>query len=212
MRFGIFNGVLLLLGLCCSTVRGADEQRVVVTMFALTDEAWRLVSQQHDELHQRLWQHLDTEAKAGRVQRIVSADMKLHAEQTVEWREGREMAYAECWQADEKAKVQPQKISKRFVGTLIKATLDSPQVALVFSHDLSAPVMRPINYAVAAAGAERDKMAVAYPQFDKLEWQGTLALTPWPHRLVASFFQPARHGTDAMPAMRYVLFIQPETP
>ena len=78
-------------------------------------------------------------------------------------------------------------------------------------HHLDSPVMQRFNYANAAVGADRDKLSVEYPLFEKIAWKGELFVSrEW--RLVTNLLSPQREaagpGQDAAPAMRYVVFIK----
>ncbi len=215
MQTGALCLAVLVVCLGCSGARETEPRTFVVTVFSLTNESWLKIADENDAARRGLWQSLDTGAKAGRVQRTVSAEMKLTADEPVEWSKGDEKDFVTSWNETDarEPKLVPDKKTRHFIGTRIRATLEpepddhfAPEVKLRISHDVTALVMKKFNYAAAAEGAQREVQAVEHPQFERIEWTGQISVPGNLKRLVASIFYPAPEGETA-PAMRHVIFI-----
>jgi hypothetical protein len=183
----------------------AAPQRVVVTLFSLPEDAWQTMQGATDEPLPSLWTRLQIAADAGAVRVAVNAEMALVPGEVSVFKRGEEQRFSDSWRYEEMVTVRPRQTAKRFVGTLIKADCeaqDEPVVDLTFSYDVAAPELRRFNYATQAQGAERGRLSVEYPAFEKLDWQGQVELSTgeWQPLRLATFFQSARR-------MRHVLFL-----
>lgn len=190
----------------------AAGQGVHVVMYELPETLWQAEFEGRFLEPAALQKRLEEEFTQGRVKKPVSSLVSTAAGVAVETK-GEEPTFVTGWETREKGRAIPTDTTTRFVGTLIVVEdkgitdRDPGQVTMKMEHHFAPPTMYKINYANAATGAERDKLSVEYPQFDKLEWQGQLSVGPrW--RQVASVLRPASEKPGVAPAMRYLIFIK----
>ncbi len=202
----------LWLGTVVSSCGGPSRGEVEVMMFAVPEAVWLAKFEGQLKEHPMLWKQLDEEARAGRVERPVEMKCKLAGDEPFEKRVGGEKEFVESWRKDGAAKeVKQDRVTRRFIGTVIRLQLqsdmreDAPlRVTMKLEHHIAPPVMRRINYANAATGAERERLSVEYPQFEKIEWNGVISVRhEW--RLVTQLLRPQGDGGNAM---RYLVFIK----
>ncbi len=187
---------------------------VEVTLFAVPETIWRDSYEGKFVEASALWNHLNAETKPGGVQKPVSLTCPLHGSEPITKRVGTAQSYATGWTSN--GLTTPPTVARskeRFIGTLLTlnregSATDQPQIKLVIEHHLAPPVMHSINYANAATGTERDRLAIEYPEFQQLNWQGVTSVgTDW--RLLTNALFPQNNDAKAdAPAMRYLLFIK----
>ena len=207
--------VLLLFWLCLhgTTTARPPRSEVEVVMFAVPEAHWQTKFEGQFKEHPALWKQLDDEANRERIERPLEMKCLLIGGEPVVQRRGEDKEFVEGW-VPQFDSIMPTEKTHRFIGTTVELTRrdsmkpDQPmRVMINLEHHLSPPIMQRINYANAAVGAERDKLSVEYPQFEKIEWKGEAVV--WPEwRLVANILRPQREGAGAVPAMRYILFIK----
>lgn len=211
--------LLVLLGCGWGAILSAAAQtapvNVAVEIWAVPEALWQTTWAGQDKEAQALHEKLAVAVNAGQVEREVAAEIQVPDSGKKVWKQGEEKKFTRNWEPAERPEdpLQPKETETRFIGTVIEASLakaEDPQaveIELKISHDLSPSVLLPINYANAATGKDREKFSVAYPRFEKLEWQGRLGLqSQW--RLATQIFRPQREGSEAASATRYFIFIQ----
>lgn len=203
--------LVLLSGLSSAAHAGGEPVRQVeLTMFALPETLWLA---KHEGQHPR-WEDFNDEVNAKRATRLFAIKAELAGTTPFVRRIGEDREFVEGWNLDgtRAGGIVPGQVAKRFVGTVVELTQKPAEgsgqpwrLKLNLEQHLSPPVMQRINYATAAAGAERAKLSVEWPQFEKLTWTGELAMGgEW--RLAANVLWRPGGGSDSAPAMRYLVF------
>ncbi len=194
---------VLVFWLACAAGYAAEPFKVTteVVMLALPETEWQSAYAGKTPVWAKLWESQAT--------RLFDIKSQLTGDEESEVRHGADKEFAESWEDKEgNGVVKPGRTVKRFVGTRVRLQcINRRRVALKLEHDLAPPVMRLHNYAHTAEGAERDKLSVEYPQFDKVEWKGEITISPeW--RLVTQFLRPQGEEPGAPPGMRYLVLIK----
>lgn len=200
--------------MCLIQVRAEPAGRTLaVVMYALPETTWQAKFEGQFQEHPALVKRLEEERRAGGLQPLFAMEATLAGDKPVVWKQGAEQEFAEGWETPEDVPAIPRRLVKRLVGTRVEIQQDgtteegNPQVILKLEHHITPPKMQRISYANAATGAEREKLSVESPKFEKIEWQGKLAV--WPQwRLVTSVLRLPGPEAGAGPAMRYVVFIK----
>lgn len=196
-------------GWLCHAQTMTVGQGVEVVMYELPETLWQAEFEGQFQENPALCKRLEAAAEEGRIQRPLSSQLRFSAEGTAVYQKGAEQAFVTGWDADTPEEVKPFGTLPRFIGTRMEVqdeglTDSGKQMVIVkLEHHLAPPAMYKINYANAATGAERERLSVEYPQFEKLEWEGRLSIWHlW--RLVVNVHRPAGEA----PAMRYLVFIK----
>lgn len=198
---------------------GEAAEKVRVVMFRVPEKMWQAELEGGSDT-QALWKQLDQKSRQVNVQRTLDATCALRDDRTAsEWKRGLDQEFTSSWTSDAgKIEVVPEKAEQRFVGTLLSMASLGPTpggrlgVSLRLEHHTRPPLMMKHNYANAAEGPERERLSVEYPQFEKVVWQGRVAVDhEW--RLVARVLHSAdrndtgNDGGTAAEDWRYLLFI-----
>lgn len=189
-------------------------EKVRVVMFRVPEKMWQAELERGSADTQALWKLLDQKSRQENVQRTLDVECALRDDQTAtEWKRGLDQEFTSSWTSDaDKIEVVPEKAEQRFVGTQLSVAGAGPTpggrlgVSLRLEHDTRPPLMMKHNYANAAEGPERERLSVEYPQFEKVMWQGRVAVDhEW--RLVAQVLHTAKDDDAPADARRYLLFI-----
>ncbi len=122
---------------------------------------------------------------------------------------GQERGFVTQWgrTADNQG-VAAKKTEKQLIGTEMRVERVSfdedtqeTRLRITLTHDLQPPQLQSMSYATAAVGAERDRLSVTAPRFERLRWQGEFWASQQ-ERMLASFPSPQDAGT------RIVVFLQ----
>jgi hypothetical protein len=124
-------------------------------------------------------------------------------------RTGQERGIVTQWGfAKESNDVVAEKTIQELIGTEVRlkkapptADANETRLGIVLTHDLQPPQLQSMTYATAAKGAERDRLSVTAPRFDRLRWQGEV-LPSKDERLLTSFLPAGDADT------RIAVFIQ----
>ncbi|MDZ4404600.1 MAG: hypothetical protein U1A53_18160 [Prosthecobacter sp.] len=124
-------------------------------------------------------------------------------------RAGQERGIVTQWDfAEDSNDVVAEKTIQELIGTEVRlkkvpptADANEPRLGIALTHDLQPPQLQSMTYATAATGAERDKLSVTAPRFDRLRWQGEV-LPSKDERLLTSFLPAGDADT------RIAVFIQ----
>jgi hypothetical protein len=185
------------IGLTRTVCAQAARHKIVVTIMAVKESDWQReasTTTSQAGLRERL---------QGRTLVELSGELK-HGEETV-LRTGEEHDIVTQWGfAKEGREVVAEKTIQELIGTEVRVEPTATKEArlrLTLTHDLQPPQMQSMTYATAAIGAERDKLSVTAPRFERLRWQGEVTASK-DERVIASF--PAAGDADT----RLVVFLQ----
>ncbi|MGV3661355.1 MAG: hypothetical protein ACO1TE_14300 [Prosthecobacter sp.] len=207
----------LWLGLCMVSPASAAE-RAKVVLFAVPETIWQAKLEGQFRDHTDLWTRLEERVREREAERPVHVLCELKSDAPFAWKHGETRKFTTGWQViGGKPGVKPERFADQFVGTTLSIENTGVQpdgtvgLELALEHHITPPSMRPLNFAQAAEGAERDRLSVEYPNFSKLEWRGKVSLG---HacRLVAQVLQAPGNRESKDPAQRYLLFIIPVIP
>jgi hypothetical protein len=202
---------------CAAFAAEFPRSEVEVTMFAVPEKMWQERFEGKFQEHPALWLRLNGDAASGLLAMPVDFKFRLVGDEAVVQRKGEEQKFVESWRtwrfADSEARAD--KTTTRFIGTSVQLAQEETsqpgplRLKLDLEHHVAPPTMRRINYANAATGAERNRLSVEYPQFEKVEWHGEL--TVWREwRLVANLLHlpVVAEPKPAGPPTRYLIFIK----
>lgn len=197
----------------------ADLTDVRVMLFSLPETVWQAkLAEQHlgaPELHTRLEAMVATRE----AQCPIDARCTLKDDgEPLTWKRGGIRQFTSSWNVLERGKglgVTPAKHEERFIGSTLTfedAAVQSDgtlRVKLALYHHTGSPGMRRFNFALAAEGAERDRLSVEYPEFARLDWSGKISLTPGWQLVTQSLHDPEDKlpGEKAPLPRRHLLFI-----
>ncbi len=124
-------------------------------------------------------------------------------------RAGQERGIVTQWDfAENSNDIVAKKTIQELIGTEVRLKkvpptpdANEPRLGITLTHDLQPPQLQSMTYATAATGAERDKLSVTAPRFDRLRWQGEV-LPSKDERLLTSFLPAGDADT------RIAVFIQ----
>ena len=140
---------------------------------------------------------------------LVELTGELNEDEVTVLRTGQERGVVTQWGfAKESDDVVAEKTIQELIGTEVHVQRVPPKgdsnpswLRVILTHDLQPPQLRSMTYATAAKGAERDKLSVTAPRFDRLRWQGDV-LPSKDERLLTSFLPAGDADT------RIAVFIQ----
>ncbi|HYF37299.1 MAG TPA: hypothetical protein VD994_18505 [Prosthecobacter sp.] len=188
---------------------------VEVTLFAVPEALWQARFEGRFHEDPALYLRLYGDAAAGRVEQPADFKFRLVGGDPVTQRKGADKDFAEGWRTWRgfNSPPVPEKQTHRFIGTSVELAQEPTsapgalRLRVNLEHHLAEPAMKRFNYANAATGAERDRLAVEYPEFEKIEWQGKISVwREW--RLVGNMLRPQPAVSPAMTAIRYLIFIK----
>jgi len=178
------------------------------------------------------WQRESATDTAGLRERLqaktlVELSGELKATEDLILRHGQERGIVENYDFGETAvEIIAKKTIQELIGTEVrveKVEAGEARLRLTLRHDIQPPQMQSITYATAAKGAERDKLSVTAPRFERLRWQGEVMASK-DEQVIASFPSPGdaetrlvvflRGGSDSSPApaeeIRQTIYRVPE--
>lgn len=156
------------------------------------------------------WQRESATDKAGLRERLqaktlVELSGELKATEDLILRHGQERGIVENYDFGETTdEIIAKKTIQELIGTEVrveKIEAGEARLRLTLRHDVQPPQMQSMTYATAAKGAERDRLSVTAPRFERLRWQGEVTASK-DERVIASFPSPGDAET------RLVVFLQ----
>jgi hypothetical protein len=209
--------LMVAVGLCQTACTQDATDTIVVTITAVKESDWQRESAVNQMgLRERLQAKTLVE---------LSGELKQTGELIL--RDGQERGIVENWDfADDGDEVIAKKTIQELIGTEVrveKIEAGEVRLRLTLTHDIQPPRMQSMTYATAAKGAERDKLSVTAPRFERLRWQGEVTASK-DERVIASFPSPGdadtrlvvflRGGSDSTPApdveIRQTIYRVPE--
>jgi len=164
------------------------------------------------------WQRESATVKAGLRERLqaktlVELSGELKATEDLILRHGQERGIVENYDFGETTdEIIAKKTIQELIGTEVrveKVETKEVRLRLTLRHDVQPPQMQSMSYATAAKGAERDRLSVTAPRFERLHWQGEVMASK-DEQVIASFPSPGdaetrlvvflRGGSDSTPA------------
>lgn len=178
------------------------------------------------------WQRESATDKAGLRERLqaktlVELSGELKATVDLILRHGLERGIVEHYDFGETTdEIIAKKTIQELIGTEVrveKVETKEVRLRLTLRHDIQPPQMQSMTYATAAKGAERDRLSVTAPRFERLRWQGEVMASK-NEQVIASFPSPSdaetrlvvflRGGSDRTPApaeeIRQTIYRVPE--
>jgi hypothetical protein len=164
------------------------------------------------------WQRESATDKAGLRERLqaktlVELSGELKTTEDLILRHGQERGLVEHYDFGETTdEIIAKKTIQELIGTEVrveKVETKEVRLRLTLRHDIQPPQMQSMTYATAAKGAERDRLSVTAPRFERLRWQGEVMASK-NEQVIASFPSTSdaetrlvvflRGGSDSTPA------------
>lgn len=178
------------------------------------------------------WRRESASDKAGlrvrlQAKTLVELSGELKATEDLILRHGQERGIVENYDFGETTdEIIAKKTIQELIGTEVrveKVETKEVRLRLTLRHDIQPPQMQSMTYATAAKGAERDRLSVTAPRFERLRWQGEVMASK-EEQVIASFPSPGdaetrlvvflRGGSDSSPApaeeIRQTIYRVPE--
>ncbi|MCX6854942.1 MAG: hypothetical protein NTV80_08560, partial [Verrucomicrobia bacterium] len=156
------------------------------------------------------WQRESATDQSGLIERLQAktlAELGGELKQTgvLILRHGQERGIVENYDFEKTTdKIIAKKTIQELIGTEVrveKVETKEVRLRLTLTHDIQPPQMQSMTYATAAKGAERDRLSVTAPRFERLRWQGEVIASK-DEQVIASFPSPSDAET------RLVVFLR----